>query len=451
MVLSSEMLPLLPRTPLSSFEELVANSEALSVRFPTIQNRVLTIANKSADPEATSSQIFKDALQTRVILHRKVELLIEEFLDVKRTFGTAIEKNLYKIMTVQKFIQRLIVKRPLTFLSSSDYTVGRDGQEIQGAKQKWPLVGTETEQAPLLLKDYLSYDEIAISALIGVSSPTYFINSGSRYNASKQGEQGTYTERGVYVGLVGARFEIPNQMESRFLLADSKHCSPRRGYGYHNPPSTHDEAVLQMWARFYEIKDQKSEVYGFPVVDIPSRPTLRPDLYKRRIAVTVETFLLEAEERGKDAGMSVHAFIVGLGLGVWQYHSEQKTLYLDVIIEVIRRLNFSHVDVVEVSWVAQDYNGDTILIVPGVDAYKDVMVVFTKQDPAVKREGNRLLVASYAWDGNAFPGNEFWIGTLEASGDPAAVCCSTIGELQNPYINPFWNNIKTYDDRRMHL
>jgi hypothetical protein len=25
---------------------------------------------------------------------------------------------------------------------------------------------------------------------------------------------------------------------------------------------------------------------------------------------------------------------------------------------------------------------------------------------------------------------------LSASGDPAAACCSTIAELQNPYINP---------------
>lgn len=56
-------------------------------------------------------------------------------------------------------------------------------------------------------------------------------------------------------------------------------------------------------------------------------------------------------------------------------------------------------------------------------------VLFTCGDPAALREDDRLLVACYAWDGNAFPGNEFWLGSLSGSGDPASVCCSTVGEL----------------------
>lgn len=43
---------------------------------------------------------------------------------------------------------------------------------------------------------------------------------------------------------------------------------------------------------------------------------------------------------------------------------------------------------------------------------------------------------SYAWDGNALPGNEFWFGSLHSSSDPAAACSTQVAELHNPHINP---------------
>jgi Domain of unknown function (DUF4804) len=208
-----------------------------------------------------------------------------------------------------------VAKRPFSFFGRSDATLTRDGQVAENAETLWSLVGKEAEREPLILRDYLSYDEMAISALIGISSPTYFVNVGAPSNGGKKGKRGSYTQHGVFVGLVGARFENPSQMESRFLI-ESSYCTEERGYGFAAEVRTHERAILQMWGNFSGVQDVDTGLHGFPIIENTTQHTLVMERYKRRMSVTLESFLLEAELRGKESHCSVRPFVVGLGLGV---------------------------------------------------------------------------------------------------------------------------------------
>ena len=79
----------------------------------------------------------------------------------------------------------------------------------------------------------------------------------------------------------------------------------------------------------------------------------------------------------------------------------------------------------------------------------DIVNVSRSVEPASPLPpGKWALATCYAWDSNSYPGNEYWNGELDASGDPAAACCSTIAELQNIDINPSLldqDKIKLYD------
>ena len=75
----------------------------------------------------------------------------------------------------------------------------------------------------------------------------------------------------------------------------------------------------------------------------------------------------------------------------------------------------------------------------------NTLIINSKNNPARLNEmkKGKLLVAMYAWDGNSFPGNEYWMNMTTASGDPAAASCSTIPLVHNTVINK--NKFKIYE------
>lgn len=396
-------------------------------------------APRLEDFEEQEELIEQQFQETRPIYPKALDALMDEFLELKRALGSPVEQSLYKDMNREDLLSRLLKKRPLAFLNPTDQFLLKTGQRGFGA---FELIGKNYEREPLKLESLLSYDEMAISALIGVSSPTCFINRGHRDNGGEKSLREDYEKTGFYIALVGARFERPGLMEHSHIVIGPKQNTVDNGYGA-SEIKNERRALLQLWAQFYneshfplysEIDGQDSRY-----IKLWDRRFLDTILYQRRIQLSLSLFFHEANDRGLTENKPVYAHIVGLGLGLWELDPAQGQLLVDAAGKALQSLENSCIATVNLSWF-----GDVThcLGVPSGECLdcgeRSVEILFSRRDPAAKLEGkdaDSLLVAMYAWDSNAYPGNEFWLGSLTASGDAAAASCSLIAYSQNPDLN----------------
>lgn len=478
------------------------------------------------------------AKNTYAIMHESVKQLMDDFLDYKRNYGTDKERNLYINMTRDQFVERLLTKRPIVFYTSGNKYLTRNGAQGQG--MNLTKIGTSQEHKDFSIRNYITAEEAEISALLGMSNETVFINNGSRANCGVNSEgncelvsmeeapsldtkriniksnaayifskkklyyvnkandirvelnldkealnkfveemkptkdsrtlttdelakitnltqhtreEDKHEQEGVYVGLVGARFEEPHSHEYRYMAISKSQNTKSNGYG-ENGERMHAKNMAH-FAKYYGVdyfptyeevesdfkKNKEQSRYIQVTKDNEGPVYLDKEIYKKRMQVTTETFLNEANARGKIAGKGVYAHVVGLGLGVWELDQRpnkniiQAQIFLETFVEALKKNQYSNISDLDFSYFPdklQEYFNDNL---NKFELPDNINIVFSKRNPADKLTGKgKLLVAQYAWDGNSYPGNEFWLGALSASGDPAAICCSTVGITQIPLL-----------------
>ncbi|KAJ3210990.1 hypothetical protein HDU67_004835 [Dinochytrium kinnereticum] len=469
---------------------------------PVATNRLRTLLKLPSSDHPLSPADASSMIRSSCTLAHDavVRRLIPGFIAHKKRYGSKVEKSLYESITPRQLLKRLMTARPLAFYGRHDKTMLRSGITPKKASAQWHQVGTEKEGADIHLNQYLSYHEMQLSALIGASVPTRFINAGDRKNHGVMGLSGTFTESGIYVGLVGPRFNgALTSMESEYLLVSKDFSTEANGFGKggraKNPAAADRLALLAdlFVGDGYSVGTMMpsspakpagtvhfptfEEVAEFVVtnpgtekyLELSSNTFLNVDAYKRRVAITAETLLLEANERAaaafKDSLSSMgvkpietsddsttpivaRVIVIGFGLGVWMKDARQISFFVKAFEDVIRGTPLPHVGEIVFSWIAGQ---DSLSGLPSGSimcgaAGNDIRVEFSNGNPADLpqdmqlvlngRKVRRLLVASFAWDGNSYPGNEYWFGQKSGSGDSAAACCSLIGELMNPEVNP---------------
>ncbi|EFN82628.1 uncharacterized protein LOC105184958 isoform X2 [Harpegnathos saltator] len=428
--------------PPTSLSELIKRSDAFPVKFPISTMRCAALKDRGINPET----IELNANSVYPLIHEAMLPLIARWLKHKRLYGSAVEKAFYKDMSLIQLIHRLLDKRAVFFYDASDQwklidnKTGFDG---------WENVGTDHEKEPLVLTKCLSYDEIKLSAMMVVSSHTEFINDGARSNRGiVSSDPDAVQPRGVIMGVVGTRFEKPRVMEYQDILITPLQNNVDNGYGPAMDGTAEEKrGMCVLWAKFYgedyhplyeetvkRVKAKDNRRY----LSLASQTVFDIENYMKRMLLSVEIILLEANTRAEKQNTTAFLHVVGFGLGVWKIIQDQEVYFLKTFEIAIRKMNkkLKYVSDIMFAYFRQQKCGGA----GNGDYLGDIKIHFALREPHSRlfrpNDANKLLVVTYAWDGNALPGNEFWNGYLDASGDPAAACSTQVAELHNPKINP---------------
>ena len=168
--------------------------------------------------------------------------------------------------------------------------------------------------------------------------------------------------------------------------------------------------------------------------------------YNRRNRITFEMLLADANARAQMLKKKAYVHVVGLGLGVWRVFNDQISLFLTEFVRTASRLNLPNISDIDFSWIINhgeevitmkdevllNEEGDrihkkdekkhpgTILHIENEVKLKDgdlipnteMKIHISKRNPWDKlnvEDEDKLVVASWAWDGMSFVGKQIFL------------------------------------------
>lgn len=341
----------------------------------------------------------------------------------------------------------------------------------------------------------LKNDELMLSELIIVVSPTFFINDTKRNNNNKFQLRGNYSNYGDIVNLIGVNFGNDNNIFTSMIMRNRDN----KNYNYFknlNLPFTIEESikeqnVLFLYNNSNKGKDNKDRINKTNIMkyiskgmysgikyihfgDIYEDKFFDKNLFCQRMEIILKPYFLYANERGRNLNRPIYCRITGIGLGIWKsrFLSDglQNIIFIEIIQDIIRKNNLASIYFIDFAYVIDqeivnlihlndktlignngnmengigkimDFNNNEI-------GYKYSTNLISSAIDVKPKNGEPYLVTCFAGNPNAYPGNTYWNSTFNGVGgtsEDSAALSSFISELQNPLVNEnLLNSISYY-------
>lgn len=399
------------------------------------------------------------ARSTRPFVSSEVWNNLDKFMDHMRSLPGEEGMNyreVYQNFSRADLVKRLFFKRPVVFWKANDaYMLRWDGNKIAEGSNIHADVAKKLEKpsddSPYL-RDYISYDENLLSSLICMSTPTYYFSDGSLKNfQSKPTNQ--YIDQGILCGLVGARNKKIGFMENRFIFprsAKSSNCHKSDDFWIeHVFAEAFPESKIPTIEEIKKSPHVYREIYNEDGVNVI--------YFEKRLMLSIIPYIREASMRGIEMKQDIFCAVPPIGGGVWRGKVKAELISELIVTGVLKfldstfdpltfhRLKALALPVVTTSiYSSFSLKGNIQKI--SVTNKEEILLSFKDHEVKIfnkfryvaevlpKGFENCLSIAAYAWDGNSYPGNEYWCGKL-SSFDSQAIYCSLLGQLQNPEVN----------------